>query len=235
MSTLVRYWGAQNRIFSNERRKLAYYDMMFAGVQPYLPGLSGTVLDWGCGDALAAGRIADQAETVLLYDAAASTRYRLQARYRRHPRIRVLWNLSLDEVASASVDLIVANSVVQSLSTEYFDDILRLFYLLLKPGGSVLLVDIVNPGAGTLNHAATFLHFAWSRGFLLSAIRAIVQTFAPPYRKLQRREVGLFTYTPAQMLDMLISRGFSAEKLSCNVVVNDLRSSYLARKPRWAF
>jgi cyclopropane fatty-acyl-phospholipid synthase-like methyltransferase len=235
MNTWVRYWDAQNRIFTNERQKLTYYDAMLAGVQPYLPGLSGTVLDWGCGDALAAGRIADHAGTVLLYDTTASTRYRLQARYRTHPRIRILWDLSLDQVATESVDLIVANSVIQSLSTKDFDHTLRLFYLLLRPGGSVLLVDIIGAGAGTLHHAATFLRFAWSCGFLFPAIRALVKTFVPTYRKLQRREVRLLTYESAQMLDLLRSRGFIAEKLSRNVVVSDLRSSYHARKPCWGY
>jgi SAM-dependent methyltransferase len=234
MNTWLSYWDAPNRIFANERHKLANYDVILAGVRPYLPGLSGTVLDWGCGDALAAERIADQAGTVLLYDGAASARDRLRARYGSHPRIRVLSDFSVDEIPTASIDLIIANSVVQYLSTEDFNETLRLFYLLLRPGGAVLLGDIINPGTATLDHVTTFLRFAWSRGFLLPAIGALVQTFASPYRKLQR-EVGLTAYAPAQMLDILRSRGFIAEKLLRNVAVSDLRSSYLARKPRWAF
>src|SRR5580692_224341 len=110
MDTWLSYWDAPNRIFANERHKLANYDVVLAGVWPYLPGRSGTVLDWGCGDALAAERIADQAGTVLLYDGAASARVRLRARYGSHSRIRILSDLSRDEVATESIDLIIANS-----------------------------------------------------------------------------------------------------------------------------
>ena len=81
---------------------------------PYIPGLSSTVLHWGCGDALAAERIADQVGTVLLYDGAASTRDRLRARYGSHSRILILSDFLLDEVATRSIDLIIANSVACS-------------------------------------------------------------------------------------------------------------------------
>ena len=104
-------------IFANEHHKLATV-MRYSLVGPYLPGLSGTVLDWGCGDAPEAERIADLGGTVLLYDGAASTRNRLRARYDSHPRIRILDDFLLDEVVTASIDLIIANSVVQNLSTE---------------------------------------------------------------------------------------------------------------------
>ena len=69
---------------------------------------------------------------------------------------------------------------------------------------------------------------------LAAAIGALLQTFASPYRRLQQ-EVRLTAYAPAQMLDLLRSRGFIAEKLPRDVAVSVLRSSYLARKPRWAF
>lgn len=234
MNTWLSYWDAPNRIFANERHKLANYDVIFAGVRPHLPGRSGSVLDWGCGDALAAARIADQAGTVFLYDPAPSTRDRLGTHFGSHPRIHILSDSSLAEVATASIDLIIVNSVVQYLSTEDFNEALRLFYILLRPGGAVLLGDIITPGTATLDHVATFLRFAWSRGFLLSAISALVQTFSSPYRKLQR-EIGLTAYAPAEMHDILRNRGFIAEQLSRNVAVSDLRSSYLARKPRWGY
>jgi ubiquinone/menaquinone biosynthesis C-methylase UbiE len=208
--------------------------MRYSLVEPYLPGLGGTVLDWGCGDVLTAERIADHAGTVLLYDGAASTRDRLRARYGSHPRIRILSNRLLDEVSTASIDLIIAGSVVQNLSIEDFNEVLRSFYFMLRPGGAVLLGDIINPGTAILVYVTTFLRSGWSRGILLPAIGTLLQTFASPYRKLWQ-EVGLTAYAPAQMLDLLRSRGFIAEKLSRNVTVSVLRSSYLARKPRWGY
>jgi hypothetical protein len=43
----------------------------------------------------------------------------------------------------ALIDLIIASSVIQNLSTEDFNEVLRSFYFLLKPGGAVLLGDII--------------------------------------------------------------------------------------------
>ena len=111
---------------------------------------------------------------------------------------------------------------------------LRSFYFLLRPGGAILLGDIINPGAATLYHVTTFLRFAWSRGFSLRAIGPLMQTFPSSYQKLAQK-VGITAYAPAEMLDLLRSRGFIAEKLSRNADVSVLRSSYLARKPRWPF
>jgi SAM-dependent methyltransferase len=229
MDSWLSYWNAPNKIYVSEHHKRVNYDVVFAGVVPHLPNRRGVVLDWGCGDALAADRIAERCSMVLLYDAADLMRARLRRRYDSHPRIRILEKFDLDEFASDSVDLIVVNSVIQYLSDKQLNEALVLFHRLVKPGGAFLLGDVINPGTRNSRHVTSLLRFAWQHGFLLSAIRGLVQTVISPYRNLQR-EVGFATFTPERILGNLKEHGFAAEKLARNIGVSRNRSSYLARK-----
>ena len=229
MDSWLSYWNAPNKIYVSERHKQLHYDVVFASIAPHLPDRRGVVLDWGCGDALAADRIAERCNMVFLYDAAESARARLRRRYDNHARIRILEKSDLDELAGDCVDLIIVNSVIQYLSDEQLNEALVLFNRLVKSGGMFLLGDVINPGTGNSRHVTTFLRFAWQYGFFLSAIGGLAQTFISPYRNLQR-EAGFATFTPEQILDVLAEHGFAAEKLARNIGISGSRSSYLARK-----
>jgi SAM-dependent methyltransferase len=229
MNSWLSYWNAPNKIYVSERHKRLHYDVVFAGIAPHLPNRGGVVLDWGCGDAFAADRIAERCSMVLLYDAAESVRTRLHRRYDSHARIQILEKSGLDELAGDSVDLIIVNSVIQYLSEEQLNEALVLFNRLVKSSGTFLLGDVINPGSGNSRHVTTLLRFAWQNGFFLSAIGGLAQTFISPYRNLQR-EVGFATFTREQILDKLARHGFSAEKLARNIGISGNRSSYLAWK-----
>jgi predicted TPR repeat methyltransferase len=228
MDSWLSYWNAPNKIYVSERHKRLHYDVVFAGIAPHLPN-GGVVLDWGCGDALAADRIAERCSMVFLYDAAESVRARLRRRYDSHARIQILEKYRLDELAGDSIDLIMVNSVIQYLSEEQLNEALVLFNHLVKSSGTFLLGDVINPGSGNSRHVTTFLRFAWQNGFFLSAIGGLAQTFISPYRNLQR-EVGFATFTREQILGKLAAHGFAPEKLARNIGISRKRSSYLARK-----
>jgi SAM-dependent methyltransferase len=223
------YWDAPNTSYVSERHRRAHYDVVFAGVRPHLPGRDGVVLDWGCGDALAAERMAEIVGTLLLYDAAPSIRERLQRLHGTHPGISILDDAGLGRVTGASVDLVILNSVVQYLGEQELAQALTLFGNLLKPGGSLLVGDVIDPGTPMLRHVTTFLGFALRRGFLPAAVAGLAQTSASPYRRLQR-EVGLRSYTPAEMIGLLARHGFTAEQLAANIAVSRHRAAYRARK-----
>jgi SAM-dependent methyltransferase len=192
-------------------------------------GGAAVVLDWGCGDALAADDLAQTCRMLLLYDRADSTRCRLLARYAGSPKIRVLDDAELDAAAPASVDLIVVNSVAQYLDRRQFVDALQLFHRLLKSDGALLLGDIIAPDTPLVGHVTTFLRFAWRNGFFVAALIGLVRNFVSPYRKL-RRDAGYACYTQTQLLGLLDDNGFVGERLASNIAVSQLRSSYLARK-----
>src|SRR5262249_37327702 len=150
----------------------------------------------------------------------------LERRYAVHPAIRVLDDAGLEALPAASIDLIVANSVVQYLTEDEFGMALARFHGALKPGGTFLLGDVINPATPMARHVTTFLGFALRRGFLLSAAAGLVSSFASRYRTLQR-DVGLTSYTQAAMLAKLGQHGFIAERLAHNIAVSLHRASYL--------
>jgi SAM-dependent methyltransferase len=230
MKSWLDFWNAPNAIYVSRRHQEAHYARVLSGIGRFLPaGGAAVVLDWGCGDALAADDLAQTCRTLLLYDRADSTRRRLLSHYAGSPKIRILDDAELDAVAPASVDLIVVNSVVQYLSPSQFTDALKLFRRLLKSDGRLLLGDIIAPDTSLVGHVTTFLRFAWQNGFLVAAIIGLARNFVSPYRQL-RRNAGYACYTESGMLGILDKNGFVGERLTSNIAVSQLRSSYLARK-----
>jgi SAM-dependent methyltransferase len=230
MKSWLDFWNAPNAIYVSRRHKAAHYAKVASGIGGFVPADGdAVVLDWGCGDALAAADLAQSCRTLLLYDRADSTRRRLLPHYAVSPKIRVLDDAELDAVAPASVDLIVVNSVVQYLSPSQFADALQLFRRLLKSDGRLLLGDIIAPDTPLVGHVTTFLRFAWQNGFLVAAIIGLARNFVSPYRKL-RRDAGYACYTETEMLGVLDKNGFVGERLTSNIAASQLRSSYLARK-----
>lgn len=230
MQSWLDFWNAPNAIYVSRRHQKAHYAKVLSGIGRFVPaGGAAVVLDWGCGDALAAAELAQTCRTLLLYDRAAGTRSRLLSNHADSPRVRVLDDAELEAVAPASVDLIIVNSVVQYLDRRQITDALRLFHRLLKSDGTLLLGDIIAPDTALIGHVTTFLRFAWRNGFLVAALVGLARNFVSPYRQL-RRDAGYACYTEMQMLGLLEANGFVGERLASNIAVSQLRSSYLARK-----
>jgi SAM-dependent methyltransferase len=230
MQSWLDFWNAPNAIYVSRRHQDAHYAKVLSGIGRFMPaGGAAVVLDWGCGDALAADDLAQTCRIVLLYDRADSTRRRLLAHYAGNPKIRVLDDAELDAVSPASVDLIVVNSVVQYLDRRQFVDALRRFHRLLKSDGKLLLGDIIAPDTPLAGHVTTFLRFAWQNGFFVAAVIGLARNFMSPYRRL-RRDAGYACYTAGEMLGLLDENGFVGERLTSNIAVSQLRSSYLARR-----
>jgi SAM-dependent methyltransferase len=230
MQSWLDFWNAPNAIYVSRRHQKAHYAKVLSGIGRFMPaGGAAVVLDWGCGEALAADDLAQTCRTLLLYDRADSTRRRLFSHYADRSKIRVLGDAELDAISPGSVDLIIVNSVVQYLDRGQFTDALRLFHRVLKSDGKLLLGDIIAPDTPLVGHVATFLRFAWQNGFFIAAIIGLARNFVSPYRKL-RRDAGYACYTEMQMLGLLDDNGFVGERLASNIAVSQLRSSYLSRK-----
>jgi SAM-dependent methyltransferase len=230
MQSWLDFWNAPNAIYVSRRHQKAHYAKVLSGIGRFMPaGGAAVVLDWGCGEALAADDLAQTCRTLLLYDRADSTRRRLFSHYADRSKIRVLGDAELDAISPGSVDLIIVNSVVQYLDRGQFTDALRLFHRVLKSDGKLLLGDIIAPDTPLVGHVATFLRFAWQNGFFIAAIIGLARNFVSPYRKL-RRDAGYACYTEMQMVGLLDDNGFVGERLASNIAVSQLRSSYLSRK-----
>jgi 2-polyprenyl-3-methyl-5-hydroxy-6-metoxy-1,4-benzoquinol methylase len=228
MRSWLDFWNAPNRIYVNERHREAHYERTFAAVKPFLPK-SGTVLDWGCGEALAAERMAAEGVHVLLYDGAEAVRARLRPRFEGHERIKVLDDGALAALPPQSIELILVISVVQYLDRQQLDRTLTGLHSLLTPEGELLLGDVIEPDTPMLKDVRNLLRFAYRERFLLAALLGLGSTLISPYRKL-RHQLGFSRYTPAEIESLLRSQGFSVRQLTVNIAPSRHRRSFLAGK-----
>lgn len=223
----VDFWNRPNAIYANRRNLEAHFACLQRDLDAYLPA-GGTVLDFGCGDALAADAMAERCGTLFLYDAAPAVRDRLAARFPDHPRIKVLTDADLATLPAGSVDLVLAVSVLQYIPRAEAGGVLRRWRGLLSAKGRILIADVVDPRTPMLRDVASQLAMARRNGFLMAALFGIGRLALSDYRRV-RREAGFSAYTPEEMADLLAEAGLHAAPLPHNVGPTPHRNSFLAR------
>ena len=92
-----------------------------------------------------------------------------------------------------SVDLAVMNSVAQYMTPDELDAAFAAVQRLLKPGGRLILGDILRPEVGMGRDVLALLRFAATHGFLKDALIGLVSTALSDYRQLRiaRRPAAL--------------------------------------------
>ncbi len=223
----VAFWDGAHSIYVSDRHKQVHYQRITADIARLLPGPNARVLDYGCGEALGAADLARACGSLLLADAAPTVRARLKERFAATPNISVL---SPDEVAAlpdGSVDLVIANSLLQYLSRAVLVDLLAMWRRVLAPGGVLIVADVIPPGVSAVQDAAALLTFAAREKFLVAAVAGLARTAVSPYRKL-RADLGLSMYEEADMLALLNAAGFSAQRLPTNIGHNQRRMAFRA-------
>ncbi|MEX0590665.1 MAG: class I SAM-dependent methyltransferase, partial [Xanthobacteraceae bacterium] len=193
-----------------------------------LPEKPGAVLDYGCGDALDAERVAARCARLLLCDSAPSVRAALARRFRDNQRISVLGPDDVAELPEGKLDLVVANSVLQYLSREECKDFLVMIRPKLAPGGRLILADVVLPGGGIVADVSSLLSTAIRKAFLFAALAGLAQSFVSDYRRL-RHDVGLTMYEENEMRALLESLGYTTERRARNFGFNRRRMTFIAR------
>ena len=89
MGDWIAFWDSKHAIYVNARHLDVHYRRIADDVVRFVPSRTATVLDFGCGEAWHANRIAEAAGHLILIDAAPSVRVSLLARFRNHPAIEV--------------------------------------------------------------------------------------------------------------------------------------------------
>ena len=192
------------------------------------PPPGGGVLDYGWGEALRPDRIPPKCPRLFLSDAAPMVRERLNGRFEGNARITVLSTDDVVNIADASLDLIVVNSLVQYLSLDEFRALLKLTHAKLKADGRLVLGDIIPPDISPLTDAKALLSFAWQGGFLRSAVTGLARTAFSDYRKI-REEVGLAQYSEEEIADLLQDAGFEVQRAGRNLGHNQARMTFVGR------
>jgi SAM-dependent methyltransferase len=229
MKDWVEYYDSDHSIYVNGRHRDVHYARLAEGFARYVPGAAASVLDYGCGEALHAGRVAQAAGKLMLAEAGPSMRSRLIERFGDNARIAVI---SADEAAALppqSLDMIILHSVSQYLALQEFDRLAALFHGLLKPGGVLLVGDVLPPDASMIADVWALLRFGWQDGFFVAAALGLMRTFFSDYRTL-RSQIGLTRYTEQEMAARLAAPGFVVTRAAENLGHLTTRMTFLARK-----
>lgn len=228
MATWREFWDGAHSIYVNDRHRDVHYREIAEQIAAFVPGPHARVLDHGCGEAIHADLVAAVAREVLLCDGAPSVRRAIAAHFAGNPKIKVLVPEEIEGLAPNSLDLIVANSLVQYLKADELDRLLALWRRLLAPDGALIVADVIPPHVGTVSDAVALVRYAAANGFLLAALIGMARTALSPYRKL-RAELGIARYGEAEFMAKLRAAGFSAERLPRNMEHNPARMTFRAR------
>ena len=222
------YWNQDTPIYTSERHKLLHYRLVANDIIGLIPSRDAVVLDYGCGEALFADRVAAKCARLYLSDAAPLVRDRLRERFGGNKRIAVLAPDDVANLDDASLDLIVVNSLVQYLSLDELRGLLKLSRMKLRSSGQLVLADVIPPDVSPLTDARALLSFAWQGGFLRSALLGLARTAFSEYRRI-REEIGLSQYSEEEMIDILDDSGFSPQRRPRNLGHNPARMTFMAR------
>jgi ubiquinone/menaquinone biosynthesis C-methylase UbiE len=124
---------------------------------------------------------------------------------------------------------VVMNSVTQYMTADELDSAFATIRRLLKPGGRLVVGDVLRPEVGMPRDVLALLRFAAKQGFLRDAVIGLVSTALSDYRQLRGR-IGLERYGEADMIAKLGKAGLTASRVAVNIGHNPWRMTFVARQ-----
>jgi SAM-dependent methyltransferase len=222
----LQYWSGDISLYVSPRHLAAHYQLLHDRLTPHLPPAPFTLLDYGCGEALMAPRLAADGGHVVLVDEAPGRAAQLSGRFAGARGVEVAGSL---EEAAARADLTVMISVSQYIPKDQFPTLARRLAGSLRPGGRLVIGDILPPDNSMLDDVGALLRFAWRDGFLPAALVGLARTYRSPYRAARQR-LGLSTWAPDEMLATLTAAGLKPERLATNIGHSHSRYSIMATR-----
>ena len=228
MDDWIDYYDSTHTIYASRRHRDLHFEVIARDIIGYINSPDTVVLDYACGEALSAAKVAGACAMLILAEPAPGVRGRLIARFAPNTKIRVRSLDDLRNMQERSIDLVVMNSVVQYMTAEELDAALAVIKRLLKPTGRLVLGDILRPEIGMPTDVYALLRFAAKHGFLKDALKGLLSTALSDYRQLRSR-IGLQRYSEADMIAKLEASGFSATRAPRNIGHNPWRMTFVAR------
>jgi ubiquinone/menaquinone biosynthesis C-methylase UbiE len=228
MEEWIDYYDSTHTIYASKLHRDLHFEVIARDIIGYISSANAVVLDYACGEALSAAKVADACGKLYLAEPAPGVRGRLIARFAPNTRIRVR---SLDDVrkmAEQSIDLAVMNSVAQYMTPDELDAAFAVIKRLLKPTGRFVLGDILRPEVGMFRDVLALLRFAAKHGFLKDALTGLLSTALSDYRQLRTR-IGLQRYSEQEIIAKLAQAGFAASRARLNIGHNPWRMTFVAR------
>jgi len=227
MDDWIDYYDSTHTIYVSKLHRDVHFRVIANDILAYVPSPEAVVLDYSCGEALFAAQVAAACQKLILAEPAPGVRGRLNARFGPNPKIAVRSLDDLTQLPDRSVDLAVMISVAQYMTPAELDAAFALMRRILKPGGRLVLGDILRPEVGAATDVMALLRLAAKNGFLTDALWGLARTALSDYWQL-RKSIGLQRYNEAEMLAKLTSAGFEAALAKKNVGYNPARMTFLA-------
>jgi ubiquinone/menaquinone biosynthesis C-methylase UbiE len=228
MNDWIDYYDSTHTIYASKLHRDLHFQLIAKDIIGYISSPDAVVLDYACGEALSAAGVADACGKLYLAEPAPGVRGRLIARFAPNTKIRVRSLEDLRKMDEKSIDLAVMNSVAQYMTPAELDLAFATMRRLLRPGGKLVLGDILRPEVGMPKDVIALLRFAATHGFLRHALTGLVSTALSDYRQL-RAKVGLQRYSETEMIAKLAASGFSASRAHVNIGHNPWRMTFVAR------
>src|SRR5260370_6658531 len=216
MDDWIDYYDSTHTIYASKRHRDLHFQIIAQDIVGYITSLDAVVLDYACGEALSAARVAEACAKLFLAEPAPGVRGRLIARFAPNTKIRVRSLDDLRNMEEKSIDLAIMNSVAQYMTPHELDAAFAVVRRLLKPGGRLVVGDIMRPEVGMGRDVIALLRFAQTHGFLQDAMVRLISTALSEYRLLRSR-VGLQRYSETEMGGELDAAAFTAPRALANI------------------
>jgi ubiquinone/menaquinone biosynthesis C-methylase UbiE len=228
MDEWIDYYDSTHTIYASKLHRDLHFQVIAKDIIGYISSPDAVVLDYACGEALSAAKVAEACGKLYLAEPAPGVRGRLIARFAPNTKIRVRSLDDLRKMDEKSVDLVIMNSVAQYMTSTELDSAFAVIRRLLKPSGRLVLGDILRPEVGMPQDVLALLKFAATHGFLKDALYGLASTALSDYRQLRTR-VGLQRYGESEMIAKLATAGFTASRAHANIGHNPWRMTFVAR------
>jgi SAM-dependent methyltransferase len=222
----ISFYDTKHWIYVNARHQSAHCQRLAEAFLRYAPA-DGVMLDFGCGESLFADRVAEPTARLILCEAAPNVRASLAGRFAGNAKIAVRKPEDVEVMTPHSIDVVIMHSVAQYLSPQDLDRQLAVFRRVLRPGGLLVLSDILPQRLSALTDAFDLLEFGAQEGFFWAAVVGLFRTYLSGYRRL-RKSLGLARYKEDEVIAKLDAAGFSAKRARPNIGHSTKRMTFLA-------
>jgi ubiquinone/menaquinone biosynthesis C-methylase UbiE len=229
MDDWIDYYDSTHTIYASKRHRDLHFELIARDIIGYITSPDAVVLDYSCGEALSAAKVASSCGMLFLVEPAPGVRGRLIARFAPNTKIRVRSLEDVRKMPEKSIDLVIMNSVAQYMTPDEFDTALANISRLFKPSGRLVIGDVLKPEVGMATDVFALLRFAAKHGFLKDALKGLISTALSDYRQLRTR-VGLQRYSEQEITAKLAAIGFTTSRAHFNIGHNPWRMTFVARQ-----
>src|ERR1700720_1068055 len=121
MDDWIDYYDSTHTIYASRLHRDLHFQLIARDIIGYISSPDAVVLDYACGEALSAAKVAEACGMLFLAEPAPGVRGRLIARLAPNPKVRVRSLGDLRKMAEKSIDLVVMNSVAQYMASDELD------------------------------------------------------------------------------------------------------------------